>query len=288
MTDANSKLTDTPSSEDWAGEMGKKWLSNLSLFEEMVAPIGDVLLSRAGYQSGETVIDIGCGGGATTMAIAKTVAPEGSVLGADISPDLTDAARKRAVEADIKNIEFLCTDAAQMKLEGEPFDRLFSRFGSMFFADPVAAFTNMHNLVGPSGRIDLAVWGPPRENLWMMEIMAVVRNHIEVPKAIPRSPGPFAYEDIDYLREILTGGGFKDIDIIAYDGLQAVGGRGASPQDAAQFASTSLAAGRLLAEAHPDKQVAAKEGLLKIFKQHHVPGEGVMMRGKAWLVSARA
>ena len=286
MTDINPKLTDTPNSEDWAGEMGLKWLANLSLFEEMIAPIGEALLTQADYQSGETVIDVGCGGGATTMAIAKAVAPGGKVLGADISPDLTNAARKRAAEASLPNIEFLCTDAAQMKLEGEAFDRLFSRFGSMFFADPVAAFTNMHKLVRPAGRIDIAVWGPPRENLWMMEIMAVVRNHIEVPKAIPRAPGPFAYEDLDYLKEILTGGGFKNIDIIAYNGLQAVGGRGASPEDAAQFASTSLAAGRLLADAHPDVQKAAREDLLAVFKQHHVPGEGVMMRGKAWLVSA--
>ena len=84
--------------EDWAGDMGLKWLASLSLFEEMIAPIGDALLGRADYRDGETVIDLGCGGGATTLAIAQSVAPTGQVMGVDISPDLVAAARLHLVE----------------------------------------------------------------------------------------------------------------------------------------------------------------------------------------------
>ncbi|ASK88899.1 class I SAM-dependent methyltransferase [Sphingorhabdus sp. SMR4y] len=274
--------------EDWAGEMGLKWLASLSLFEEMIAPIGEALLARAGYQDGETVIDLGCGGGATTLAIADAVAPSGKVMGLDISPDLIAAAQERADKSGAGNIAFTCADAATVQLPDAPYDRLFSRFGSMFFADPVGAFTNLHGLVRKGGRIDLAVWGPPRDNLWMMEMMGVVRNHIEIPPAVPRAPGPFAFEDLEYLGEILDASGFTNVDIAAYEALQPVGGIGATPQKAVEFAFASMAVGRALADKGEAVIDAASKELASVFARHHVPGEGVMMQGKVWLVSATA
>lgn len=272
--------------EDWAGDMGLKWLASLSLFEEMIAPIGDALLDRADYQDGDTVIDLGCGGGATTLAIARTVAPSGKVMGVDISPDLVAAARQRAVRNGADNIAFTCADASTVALADAPYDRLFSRFGSMFFEDPVGAFSHLHSLLRKGGQIDLAVWGPPRDNLWMMEMMGVVRNHVEVPPAVPRAPGPFAFEDLEYLGEIMDGSGFTDLDVVAYDGLQPVGGVGATPEQAVEFAFTSLAVGRLLNDKGDAIREAASRELVDVFTRHHVPGQGVMMQGKAWLVSA--
>ena len=274
--------------EDWAGDMGLKWLASLSLFEEMIAPIGDALLDRADYRDGETVIDLGCGGGATTLAIAQNVAPTGKVMGVDISPDLVAAARERADRSGATNIAFTCADASSVALADAPYDRLFSRFGSMFFDDPISAFSHLHGLLRKGGRIDLAVWGPPRDNLWMMAMMGVVRNHIEVPPAVPRAPGPFAFEDLEYLAEIMDGSGFTDLDVVAYDGLQPVGGIGATPEKAVEFAFNSLAVGRLLNEKSDAIREAASKELTDVFARHHVPGKGVMMPGKAWLVSAIA
>ncbi|MBQ0771416.1 MAG: methyltransferase domain-containing protein [Sphingomonadales bacterium] len=274
--------------EDWAGDMGLKWLASLSLFEEMIAPIGDALLARADYQAGETVIDLGCGGGATTLAIAQAVAPSGKVMGVDISPDLVSAARERAVKSGAPNIEFTCADASTVQLADAPYDRLFSRFGSMFFEDPVSAFSNLRGLVRKGGRIDLAIWGPPRDNLWMMEMMGVVRNHVEVPPAVPRAPGPFALEDLEYLGEIMDGSGFTDMDVVAYQGLQPVGGVDATPEKAVAFALSAMAAGRLLSDKGEAILAAATSELTDVFARHHVPGKGVMMQGKAWLVSAIA
>ena len=274
--------------EDWAGDMGLKWLASLSLFEEMIAPIGDALLGRADYHDGETVMDLGCGGGATTLAIAQSVAPTGKVMGVDISPDLVAAARERAERSGATNIAFTCADAATVALADAPYDRLFSRFGSMFFDDPVCAFSHLHGLLRKGGRMDLAVWGPPRDNLWMMEMMGVVRNHVEVPPAVPRAPGPFSFEDLEYLGEIMAGSGFTDMDVLAYDGLQPVGGRGATPEQAVEFAFASLAAGRLLNEKGDAIKQAASRELKDVFARHHIEGEGVMMEGRAWLVSAIA
>lgn len=272
--------------EDWAGEMGARWLASLDRFEGMIAPIGAALLARAAYQPGERVLDLGCGGGATTLAIAEAVGPQGAALGLDIAPMLVEAATRRAAEAG-STARFVCADAASAALAEPPFDRLFSRFGSMFFPEPVPAFANIRSIVKPGARIDLAVWANPRDNLWMMEVMGVVRQHIEIPPATPRAPGPFAFEDLGYLEEVLTGAGFSAMTVEAYAGLQPVGGAGATPDEAVDFVLASMAVGRALEEAGADIRSAARADLLDLFTRRHVAGAGVMMGCKAWLVTAR-
>ncbi len=271
--------------EDWAGEMGIKWLTHIDRFEGMIAPIGDALLARTGIAPGERVIDLGCGGGLTSLAAARATGPEGAVLGLDISPDLIDAARRRAEGQ--PNVTFICADAATVALD-TPYDRLISRFGSMFFADPYAAFTNLHSLLKPGGRIDLAIWAAPRDNPWMMELMGVARSHIDIPSPDPRAPGPFAFADLDYVGDILAHAGFSAPDIEPYQGEQAIGGPGASPDDAADFALASMAIGRALAEAGEDVLARARADLVTLFEKRHVPGKGVMMANKVWLLTATA
>ena len=272
--------------EDWAGEMGARWLASLDRFEGMIAPIGAALLARADYQPGERVLDLGCGGGATTLAIAEAVGPQGAALGLDIAPMLVEAATRRAAEAG-SAARFVCADAASATLDEPPFDRLFSRFGSMFFADPVPAFANLRAMLKPGARIDLAVWAHPRDNLWMMEVMGVVRQHIEIPPATPRAPGPFAFEDLTYLEEVLSGAGFSAMAAEACEGRQPVGGPGASPEEAVDFVLSSMAVGRALDEADETIRAAARADLVDLFTRRHVAGEGVMMGCKAWLVRAK-
>jgi ubiquinone/menaquinone biosynthesis C-methylase UbiE len=279
--------TEALKGEDWAGEMGNRWLASLDRFEGMIAPIGNALLAQADYQPGERVLDLGCGGGATTLAIAEAVGPEGAALGLDVAPMLVERARQRAAAAGSKAC-FICADAATAKLDEPPFDRLFSRFGSMFFEAPVPAFTNLHAMLKPGARIDLAVWAAPRDNLWMMEVMGTVRQHIEIPPATPRAPGPFAFEDLTYLEQILTSAGFSAMEVVTYEGRQSVGGPRAAPEEAVDFVLSSMAVGRALDEAGPDIRAAARTDLIKLFTARHVPGEGVLMGCKVWLVTALA
>lgn len=273
--------------EDWAGEMGARWLASLDRFESMIAPIGAALLERAGYAPGERVLDLGCGGGATTLAIAEAVGPDGAALGLDVAPMLIARAKERAAEAG-STARFVCADAATASLDEPPFDRLFSRFGSMFFEAPVPAFTNLRGMLKPGARIDLAVWANPRDNLWMMEMMGVVRSHVEIPPATPRAPGPFAFEDVGYLGSVLEEAGFAGMDVAVYEGLQAVGGPGASPEEATDFVLAAMAVGRVLAEQGDAVREAARADLTAMFARHYREGEGVMLRAKAWLVTARA
>jgi SAM-dependent methyltransferase len=281
------KAPETLKGEDWAGEMGARWLASLDRFEGMIAPIGAALLERAAYQPGERVLDLGCGGGATTLAIAEAVGPQGAAMGLDVAPMLIAKAQERAAEAG-SPARFICADAATATLDEPPFTRLFSRFGSMFFLEPVPAFTNLKAMLAPGARIDLAVWAHPRDNAWMMEVMSTVRRHVEIPPAVPRAPGPFAFEDLGYLEEILIAAGFSGMDAVAYQGEQAVGGPGASPEEATDFVLGSMAAGRVLAEQGEAVRNAAAADLAAVFARHYREGEGVLLGCKAWLVTARA
>ncbi|MBW8294468.1 class I SAM-dependent methyltransferase [Sphingopyxis sp.] len=288
MQQSDLHAPDELKAEDWAGEMGVKWLANLDRFESMIAPIGTALLDHAAFKPGEHVLDVGCGGGGTTIAIAQEVGSSGFVTGLDISPVLIQASRTRAEKVHANNTSFICADAATAKLEQAPFDRLFSRFGSMFFGEPKAAFFNLHEMVKLGGKIDLAVWALPKENAWMMEMIGVVRSHIDLPPTEPRAPGPFAYGERDYLREILLSGGFEDAEIIEWIGLLPIGGANASPDDAVRFVMSSMAFASHLAEEDVGLRLRIEKELLALFAQYYKPTSGVMMPAKALLVPAKA
>lgn len=274
--------------EDWAGDMGNRWLSNLAGFEGSIAPIGYALLDHAGYAGGESVLDLGCGGGATTLEIGRKIGPEGRAVGLDISPALIDFARLRAQEADVLNAQFICADAATAQLPEAPFHRLFSRFGSMFFAEPVAAFANLRAMLVPGGRIDLAVWAPPADNPWMAGAMGVIRQHVAMPAPIPRSPGPFAFEEPHYLSEVLERAGFSDIRITPHTCLLPVGGPGNTPEQAADFVTNGMSFGDILKDQPDVVRDTAMHDIRALFEAHHIPGSGVVMAAKVWLVTATA
>lgn len=271
---------------DWAGEQGNRWLANVDRLETMLAPIGEALLSQASFMPGERVIDIGCGGGSSTRSIAASVSPDGGVLGVDIAANLLDHAEGQSCGSD--NVRYQCADAAAMTLTGEPFDRLHSRFGSMFFDDPHSAFANLHSLLKPRARIDLAVWAHPRENPWMMEMIQVARKHIDVPPAEPRAPGPFAFEDLDYLGEILSAGGFSKMNAAPYHGQQAIVGADSTPEDATRFVLSSFGVGQIINQQADDIRAATTADMQAMFKRHFTPDKGVILGCKAWLVSAIA
>ena len=288
MTNAPHHDAGTLGPEDWAGEMGARWLANLKGFESTIATAGEKLLAHAAYRPGERVLDIGFGGGATSLAIAQAVAPDGEVVGIDISPDLAAATTRRAAAAGITNARFICADAAAVSVPEAPFDRLCSRFGSMFFPEPVAAFTNLRGLLKSGGRIDLAVWGPPQQNPWMLEGMAIARRHVEMPTPVPRAPGPFAFEDREYMEEILGAAGFKNVNIIAAKGELPVGGAGSTPEQALTFVLNAQAFGQALLNSSAQVQAHAAAELEALFSKYYRPGEGVMMGYAIWLVSADA
>ena len=275
----------TDPSENWAGEMGARWLSHIETFEGMIAPIGAALMDQASLTDGERVLDVGCGGGVTTLAAGRAVGPLGSALGLDISPDLVARARQRAEKAGVSNVSFRCGDAAREQPEGPAFDRVVSRFGSMFFAEPYVAFRNLHGAIRPGGRLDLAVWAAPRDNLWMSAMVAVVRDHIDLPRSEPRAPGPFAFEDPDYLRDVLETSGFRDMTLEAWSADVPFAGPGAACADAVAFALDGMAFRDKVAALTRPERAKLSQALGALYDKHATP-DGIMMPAKAWLVQA--
>lgn len=286
MADATSSL-DGITGEAWAGDDGRRWLSNLDRFEGMLAPIGEALIARAAFAPGERVVDIGCGGGWTTRSIGGRVGSSGLAIGIDISADLVDAANARARAAGLPNVRFVAGDAAVAMPEDAPFDRLFSRFGCMFFDQPYAAFANLRRMLRSGGRLDIAVWGPANENPWVSQVMAVASRHIEMPPPVPRAPGPFALGDTDYVRDLLTSGGFSNPEISVWTGTQPIGGPGSSPAEAADFVLEAMHVGDAASGADPAVKAAIRSDLAEMFARHQTP-DGVVAGANALFVTAFA
>lgn len=272
---------------DWAGEAGACWLAQLDRFESMIEPIGEALLAQAAYAIGDRVVDVGCGGGWTTRRLAAAVGGTGFALGLDISPDLVAAASERAQRVGLANIRFEQGDAATAMPEEAPFDRLFSRFGTMFFPDPYAAFANLRRMLRAGGRLDIAVWAPITDNPWQLSVMAAIRRHIDLPTPQPREPGPFALGEQDYVTDLLQSAGFTDIAFDAWTGDQRVGGPGSDPESAARFVLDGMQIGDLVRASGEGTSAAVRRSLIELFERN-CDDDGARMGAKAWLVSARA
>src|SRR5688572_12503791 len=191
---------DTPSGHDlnadqiayWNGPAGQRWTDRQALQDVLLAPVSEILIDRAGVRAGERIIDVGCGCGAIAIALAQRTGPAGHVLGIDISAPMLAQARQ-LTPAGIP-VEFVLADATVYPFVPAGFDLLVSRFGVMFFAEPVLSFANMRRALRPSGRLAFACWREPRENPWMMAPLQAVYQHVpKLPQQEPEDPGPFAF-----------------------------------------------------------------------------------------------
>jgi SAM-dependent methyltransferase len=190
----------------------------------------------------------------------------------------------------VDNLRFINGDAATATLAEPAFDRLFSLFGVMFFDDPRGAFAHMHEFLRPGGRLDFICWGPVEENRWLAELRTVIGGYApppDGPPPSPRAPGPFAFAEPDYVREILGAGGFCDVKVTPWRGGQYMGGRGSDPRAAARFATEAMPFGEALAALEPDLRRRAQADLEAMFAGYLTP-EGVEVPAVAWFVSARA
>jgi SAM-dependent methyltransferase len=179
-------------------------------------------MDRLAPAPGETLLDVGCGCGDTSLELARRVGAEGEVLGLDISAPMLDVARRRAKEDGARGLEFREADAQTAALPGGR-DAVFSRFGVMFFADPVAAFRNLRRALRPGGRLVFVCWRPLAENLWMRLPAETAAGLVPpAPPPEPGAPGPFAFADPDRVRRILAEAGFAGIEITPHD--EAIGG----------------------------------------------------------------
>jgi SAM-dependent methyltransferase len=264
-------MNENPRATEWAAARGEKWRAQLAGMEAMLTPVDEPLIRALNLDAPCRIVDIGCGGGGTTLEILRR-APAGSVVhGFDLSGALIEVARTRK-PSDERAIVFEIADMATASAPEEPYDRLLSRFGIMFFDDPPAAFANLVRWLAPGGRFAFAVWGPTADNPWMTSVRQVVAEIIDLPPPDPEAPGPFRYAKADKLLTLLDRAGFGEFNVRDWRGVLPIGG-GLPAAEAANFAIASFASfGELLAEAGNEAVDAARRSLTARLLRHQQDG----------------
>jgi SAM-dependent methyltransferase len=267
----------------WNGGAGDAWTIFQKNLDAQVAPLGDRALDRLAPAAGETVLDIGCGCGQTTRELARRVGSHGAVTAVDISKPMLAVAAREAADAGLRNIHFVEADAQIHAFPPGAFDAAFSRFGVMFFADPVAAFANLRAALKPAtGRIAFVCWRALAENPWMTVPVQAARGHLPPqPQPDPDAPGPFAFADRDRLERILAQAGYTDIAITPADDQVALG-----PLDEAVERSLYIGALARLLDEHPQARAPVPATLRDTLRPFATDG-GVRLDAAVWIVGAR-
>lgn len=290
---ANQDVMEIPAGHDrnadqiayWNGPGGQRWTDRQQAHDIMLAPVSDILIDRARVGAGMRIVDVGCGCGATSVALAQRVGPAGHVLGVDISaPMLTQA--RRVAPADLP-VDFVLADATVYPFDPASVDLLFSRFGVMFFAEPAVSFANMRKALRPSGRLAFACWREPRENPWMMTPLQAVYKHVpKMPPQGPEDPGPFAFASEARVHGILSEAGFRDIAMEPCGlALDIAVGRGL---EAAVESALGIGPASRALEGQPAELRAAAKDSVREALAPFASGSTVPLPGSIWIVTANA
>lgn len=283
---AGSGLT----SADWAGAVSQEWSAHADQLEAMLAPVDEILVPAARIEGGERVLDVGCGRGVTTRAAAAAAGPDGAVTGVDISATLIAEASAAPVPAGSAPITWVTADASAHRFPSEHHDVVLSRFGAIFFDDPVAAFANLRTTTRHSGRVVLAVWQPQNasefQSLSIDIAVRVAADHgVELEPTAPDA-GPFAYGKADYVTGMLEQAGWTHIDFVPHELMLYVGGPGTTPERAVEMGLGFGALATLLRDA-PTAVTEDVAAALTDELEARWDGTGAPLRAAIAIVSAR-
>ena len=247
----------------------------------------DAIFPKLEVNSGERVMDAGAGFGDTAIMLAKCVGPEGRVLAIDCCDAFLEYGRRDAAAEGIANIDFVEGDVQVHRFAPEH-DLVFSRFGTMFFENPVAAMRNMRGALRPGGRFTMIVWRRIEDNPWLGAAKAVALEHLPQPGADARTcgPGPFSMADEDVVSAQMKAAGYTDV---AFERVDAPVRMGDSIEDAIGFQLALGPAGEVYREAG-DRAAAKHDALVRDLTrllEPHVTDDGVYMGSSSWVVSAR-
>jgi ubiquinone/menaquinone biosynthesis C-methylase UbiE len=266
----------------WNGSAGQTWVESQDLIGQVFQPFEDLLVAAIEPETSARVLDVGCGTGSTTLAAARRLGPEVRCTGVDISEPMIVAARARA-ERERLPVTFVLADAQTHAFEPASFDTIVSRFGVMFFDDPVRAFANLRRAASEDARLVFVAWRSAAENAFMTTAERIAAPLLpNLPVRRPNEPGQFAFGDGDRVRRILEASGWSEID------LQPIDVPCAMPESALTAYVTRFGpVGRVLHEASDQVRAEFIENVRAALAPY-VQGAEVRFTSACWRVAARA
>jgi len=268
----------------WDGPLYDRFVQFRHIVTDGLGAHGERALALRPPRRGERVLDIGCGFGDTTRRIAALTGPDGEAVGIDAAPRFIDAARRETTAA---NARFEVTDV-QRSVPGGPYDLAFSRFGTMFFANPVAALRNIRATLAPRGRLVMVVWRRRSDNEWVYRAQTIVEQLVGRPDEFDEptcGPGPFSMADADTTTGMLTHAGYTDIALHRCDEPITIG---ADIQEAIDFLMALGPAGeilRLQGDRAAHLHAAVRDALASGLADLQTPA-GVIGQASSWIVTA--
>ena len=244
------KIVNDEQFEFWNEGIGRKWVEEDDSMNERLSILTKELFLRSNIKRDDKILDIGCGGGQTTFDASEMVGENGYVVGADISKILLDLAESKY--ANTKNLEFKYCDVQNYEFKENSFSKVISRFGVMFFENPIEAFKNIYNSLQEGGSLNFVCWTNVMENEFFTDPTNIIIKHInkEFPE-ITRAPGPLAFSEEDYVKEILMSSKFKNVKIEKV--YSSISTNDSAEKDGALLLKLGLG-GRLLADANLSKK----------------------------------
>ncbi len=279
MTD---HIVNVEQAEEWNGREGDHWAQHADRYDALSQRITPHLMKAAAIDAADRVLDIGCGCGLTTRTAARA-ASAGSVLGMDLSAAMLQEAERRTRAEGLTNVRFEQGDVQVHAFSAAGFDLAMSRFGVMFFEDPVAAFANIGSAIRPGGRLVFLCWQDLARNDWIMVPAGAALSYVPFPDLGPEgAPGPFSLADRDHTRRILTDAGFEGIEIGEITEQMFLGENAA---DATEFLQGTGMARLLFEGVDEDTERKAIDAVRGLLEDHEQP-EGIWLGSAAWLVAA--
>ena len=279
MEDINSKQK-----EFWSGSGGDVWVDKQSEMDIMLNPLGTRAISKLDLSGVTKIIDIGCGCGATTLEIAQQL-ESGEIIGVDISEPMLDRATQNASDQSLSNASFQVLDVQVDDMPSD-YEIAFSRFGVMFFEDPYQAFSNINNSLKENGQLCFVCWQNPSLNPWQSLSIQVIKEFLDLPSPPAKSPGPFAFEDKNYIKDILDQSNFKDIEI---DDNQEdiVMFSGKSIREACEdYLTINPVVTEMLKNSPSELREEILEALIGRFSDYH-KDDGLLFPSATWIVTAK-
>jgi SAM-dependent methyltransferase len=267
----------------WDGPDGEYWVAHQERLDISIGPHHARLMAAAAIAPGERVLDIGCGNGRTSRDAARAAGAGGSVLAVDLSGPMLARARRSAEDDGLTTIRMEQGDAQAYPFPAGSFDVAMSRLGVMFFADPVAAFTNIGTALRAGGRLAILVWQPLAANEWMTAMREAVAVGRDLPVPPAGVPGPFGLADPDFASSVLKSAGFADIDFASSEEPFNIG---PDAETAYRFAAGLHVVTLMLADLDEAAEARALDNLRATIAAHET-ADGVVFGSAAWVVTAR-